>query len=208
MAEESNSFRIGEIVYVLSNKTQAIVPALVVEETTINTLKGKKVSWKVAIGPQGPKQKVIESSQLNGDMFPSLKAVEEFLKSRLTKFIDKVVGDAKKNEDSWYGHLKKDEAPSKSTPPPVPPEADEGIDPESLIGDFVNDSAPVNTFQENVKNFTESEQKNNLRESLVNQIAPSKHDLLQPVEIIPEEGTSVRNVRMPDGTLQEVDFKV
>lgn len=208
MTEESNDFRIGEIVYVLSNKTQAIVPALVVEETTINTLQGKKVSWKVAIGPRGAKQKVIESSQLNGDMFPSLDAVEEFLKSRLTKFIDKVVGDAKKNEDSWYGHLKKDVAPSPSTPPPLPPEVDEGIDPESLIGDFVNDASPPNTFQENVKNFTENEQKNTLRESLVSKIAPSKADLLQPLEIVPEEGQSIRSVRMPDGSQQEVDFKV
>ena len=55
---ENNSLSIGQIIYVLSNKTQKIIPAIVVEEMTVKKIDGNETSWKVSVGPQG-KEKII-----------------------------------------------------------------------------------------------------------------------------------------------------
>lgn len=102
MATE-NSFSIGQVVYILSNKGQSIVPALVIEEAIIQTLSGKKVSWKFAIGAPGPKQKVLNSNEIDGEVYVSLEEVKSLLTSRLSKFIDGLLTQAKKYEETWYG---------------------------------------------------------------------------------------------------------
>lgn len=50
---ENSTLKIGQIIYVLSNKAQRIIPAIVVEEMTVKKLEGNEVSWKVSVGPTG-----------------------------------------------------------------------------------------------------------------------------------------------------------
>ncbi|NIU01065.1 MAG: hypothetical protein GWN01_09110, partial [Nitrosopumilaceae archaeon] len=74
---------------------QKIVPVLIVEKTTVESIEDKKASWKVALGPAGEKRQVVEASKLNGEMFTSLQEIEEHLKRNLTNFINKVISEAK-----------------------------------------------------------------------------------------------------------------
>ena len=194
MGERTKDFKIGQVVYVLSNKTQAIVPALIIEETVINTLSKKDVSWKVAIGPQGPKQKIIQASDLNGELFPSLEAVQTHLQERLNGFIKKVVGDAKKNENNWYGTMKPKSSgtPKQQQPlPPPVPEKKAKLDPEAILSEFddsIADIAPelAEGFQQNLESYTVEEKSTDLRKKLRAQIAPSAEELKADVEMIPD----------------------
>jgi hypothetical protein len=102
MATEQ-SFSIGQVVYILSSRGQTIIPAMVIEEATVQTLNGKKVSWKFAIGAPGKQQKIVDSAQIDGDVFTSLDEVKVLLTARLGKFIETLLGQAQKHEEAWFG---------------------------------------------------------------------------------------------------------
>lgn len=129
---KNKNFHIGQIVYILSNKGQIILPAMIIEESIIQTLDGKKVSWKFALGQEGVDQKTYDSNEIDGDVYSSLDEIKEALTIKLSKFIEQLVDKANKYEKSWYGSqikkakevgLYKQEKKSK-------------IDPESLIEQF------------------------------------------------------------------------
>lgn len=96
------SFAIGQVVYVLSGKDQTIIPAMIIEEATIQTLSGKKVSWKLAIG-KGQTQKIVDFNQINGEVHTNLDEIKKLLLERLTKFIDSTINKAASLENAWYG---------------------------------------------------------------------------------------------------------
>lgn len=102
MASDNKLFSIGQIVYILSNKDQTVIPAMVVEEVTVQTLDGKKISWKFAIGT-GPSQKIVDSNRVNGDLFSSLDDIKVLLTEKLSKFIDGVLVQAQTRQENWYG---------------------------------------------------------------------------------------------------------
>ena len=43
------NFSVGQILYLLSAKSMKVIPALVVEEVTIKTLDGEKISYNVRL---------------------------------------------------------------------------------------------------------------------------------------------------------------
>lgn len=94
-------FSIGQIVYILYNKNQTILPALVVEEVTKQTLNGTEVSWKFAVG-ESKQQKIVDLTQINGDVYSSLNEIKQLLTERLNKYIDSIIKSAKDNEHIWY----------------------------------------------------------------------------------------------------------
>ena len=55
------TYNIGQIIYVLSNKTQTVLPGIVQEEIHYRSLNGENVSYKIAIGPQN-KQRIVDFS--------------------------------------------------------------------------------------------------------------------------------------------------
>ena len=123
---ENSSLEIGQIIYVLSNKAQKIIPAIVVEEITIKTIEGNQSSWKVSVGPQG-KEQTIDSKRLDGELYGSIEEIQGVLRDRLDSFISQIVSDAQKKVSSWYG--------TKSTAVAALRQEDsnEKVDPESLI---------------------------------------------------------------------------
>ncbi len=226
MSPEDNNkkFEIGQVAYVLSNKTQKIVPVLIVEKTTVESIEDKKASWKVALGPAGEKRQVVEASKLNGEMFTSLQEIEEHLKRNLTNFINKVISEAKRNETAWYTPEKQkvsQQPPQQILPEqknsPTPPPSPEKLDPESLIDEMGSDNnLPIQQhhhvdssqkLQENLSQYTEDQKKVALRQKLRNDIAPDPNELQKDVEIIPEN-TVVRKIVGPGGVETPIDFKV
>jgi len=212
MSDQSKDFNIGQVVYVLSNKTQAIVPALIIEETTIKALSKKEVTWKVAIGPSGSKQKIIQASDLNGELFASLGAVEAYLQARLNGFIKKVVDDATKNENNWYRSMKPKVDPKTAVAPPPVPKEKTKLDPESILSEFDGSLAAEHpqvseSFQQNLESYTEEQRSETLRQKLRNSIAPSAEDLKGDVEMMPD-GNTVHTIMAPDGARTPFDLKV
>src|SRR5690606_25928254 len=122
--KKQQSFRIGQIVYVLSEKAEAIVPAIVVEEMVVKKLDGSSVSWKVAVGPPG-KKKIVASHDISGDVFMSLDEIKEVMTKRLAAYVDNLIGEARQRTESWYG--KQIEQPEQEE------SSNRKIDPASLI---------------------------------------------------------------------------
>lgn len=103
------NFTIGQVVYVLSNKNQSIVPAMIVEESVITTLEKKIVSWKLAIGSKrsDKPQKIVESTKVDGEIYSDLSAVHTILKNRLMNFLNTTISEVQKREKVWYGTVSK-----------------------------------------------------------------------------------------------------
>jgi len=190
--KKQQSFEIGQVVYVLSDKAEAIVPAVIVEEMVVKKLDGSSTSWKVAIGPPG-KKKVVETHDLSGDVYTSLDEIKEVMSKRLEEFVDNLLTQAKQRTEAWYG--KQIENSERAQTP-------EGkIDPASLIDSIEGRS--------NAKEFIQSPgQEVPTGKSLAIR-APVNQGPLQPQENVdPSDPKSVlrarlRSMAVPDE--EEVD---
>jgi len=94
-------FSIGQVVYILSNKSQKIVPGMIIEEAIVKKLDGNHISWKIAVGPAG-KEKVIDHAKLDGDIFTSLSDIEAVMRKRLESFLADLLNEAKSRAVAWY----------------------------------------------------------------------------------------------------------
>lgn len=131
---KNSSLAIGQIVYILSDKTQTILPAKIVEKTVIQTLNDDKVSWKLAIG-FGAKQKIVDSKRIKGEIFENLNDIEKLLTEKLGTFINKIMRQAQAWEQQWY-ETPKNKKEEKENSQASEENDQEKIDPESLINDF------------------------------------------------------------------------
>lgn len=105
MAGQQN-FNMGQIIYILSNKTQSVVPAIVDEQVVRKIRKAdgihEVVSYKLCIGPRD-RQQVVDLSRIDGEVFDSLDSIRVTLVERLTGFVDELVKNTHKNVMNWYG---------------------------------------------------------------------------------------------------------
>lgn len=135
MSDPIRSLSIGQVIYVLSNVKQKIVPAVVVEEIVVKKLDGNQVSWKVSVGPPG-KERIVDSNRLDGDIYSSLEEIRDILYKRLSGFLDGLISEAERRVESWYGQqvsvsrLEHDSAHSNSS------DSQSKIAPENLISEF------------------------------------------------------------------------
>jgi len=99
-------FNMGQIIYILSNKSQSVVPAIVDEQVVRKIRKAdgihEVVSYKLCIGPKD-RQQVVDLARIDGEVFDSLEAIRSTLVERLTGFVDDLVKNTQKNVLNWYG---------------------------------------------------------------------------------------------------------
>jgi hypothetical protein len=99
-------FNMGQIIYILSNKTQSVVPAIVDEQVVRKIRKAdgihEVVSYKLCIGPRD-RQQVVDLARIDGEVFDSLDSIRDTLIERLTGFVDELVKNTQKNVMNWYG---------------------------------------------------------------------------------------------------------
>jgi len=132
MTDTSNrTLSIGEVIYVLSNKTQKVVPAIVVEEVLVKKLDGNQISWKVSVGPPG-KERIIDSNRLDGVIYPTLEEIRNELHKRLSVFLDEMISEAEKRVEHWYGKQTAQHRASQG----LSEDPNDKIDPENLISDI------------------------------------------------------------------------
>lgn len=172
-------FRIGQIVYILSNK-QTIIPAMVVEQITIQTLSGESFSWKLAMGakdnPNKP-QKVLDSANINGEIFSSLDEIKRVLEAKLSNFIKTIIGQAEQRTRNWYGDQLKyvDDSKKQEEEKKTNLQKNGKIDPEELLNDL-EQNIPVmieeDHYQENEvqKDMPENYQREDLQRRLREQL--------------------------------------
>lgn len=167
-------FKIGQIIYVLSNKSQTIVPAMIIEEHTTQTLQGTSMSWKVAIG-SGDKQRVVDSNKINGEIYSSLDEIKNLLTKKLLNYVEEVINLAKKKEKAWYEPLQKQNKIQQVVAPSKPAM----FDIESIVDgvDDVTDNVIQMPTGIDFTKFSEDEKKTLLQQKLKNSILPSKEEL-------------------------------
>jgi hypothetical protein len=96
------SYELGQIIYVLSNKTQSVVPAVIEEEFVHKKLNGNVINYKVSIGPPGRK-KIVDLEKIDGEVFVSLDDIRNTLTERLTGFVNDLVNSTEERAKAWYG---------------------------------------------------------------------------------------------------------
>lgn len=100
------TYNMGQIIYILSNKSQAVVPAIVEEQVVRKIRKAdgvhEVVSYKLCIGPK-ERQQVVDLARVDGEVFDSLESIKNVLVERLTVFVDELVKTTQKNVLNWYG---------------------------------------------------------------------------------------------------------
>lgn len=98
------SFTIGQIIYVLSDKSQTVLPGIVREEIHHRSIEGEKVSYRVMIGPQG-KQRIVDLATVDGEVYGDLSEIREVLIQRLTAFVDDLCNTTSDRVSQWYGGI-------------------------------------------------------------------------------------------------------
>jgi len=98
------SFTIGQIIYVLSDKSQTVLPGIVREEIHHRSIDGEKVSYRVMIGPQG-KQRIVDLATVDGEVYGDLSEIREVLIQRLTAFVDDLCNTTSDRVSQWYGGI-------------------------------------------------------------------------------------------------------
>ena len=187
---QNNSLQIGQIIYVLSNKAQKIIPAIVVEEVTIKKLDGNETSWKVSVGPQG-KEKIIDSKRLDGELYASLDEVQAVLKNKLDEFIVGIVSEAEKRAAEWYGSKTKLAEQYRD---------DDKIDPNSLIEEDVVPAKSSTDIKKRASGMSKAQAAKEARNKLI--AAMSEDSQAVPGDIVDQE-----EIRLPDGQVVKVNIR-
>jgi hypothetical protein len=103
------NLEIGQVIYILSDKSGSVVPAIVAEESVIKTLQGNNISWKLHVGPESDR-KVIDSRQINGEVYSSLEEVKRTLFERLHSFLKDTIQESRDRAKKWYGDYYQDDS--------------------------------------------------------------------------------------------------
>ena len=133
---------IGKVVYVVSDSSGSVIPAIVAEESVIKTLNGNTTSWKLFIGPED-RRKVIDSRQVNGVVYSTIKEVHEELFNRLNEFLNSTIDETKDRAKKWYA-------------PYYVEEEDELNKIEESLNQSSNVSTKINNLQQEEKIDTEA----------------------------------------------------
>ena len=187
------TFQIGQLIFVVSNKTQTVLPGLIQEETRSRNLNGELISYKVLVGPpNSPKARVFDLSRVDGDVYGSTEEVKEAMLHRFTDFVDNICAKAQQNATEWYGGINVN-GNQMST-------SGEKVDPAAIMNDIT--SGPVGPQYVHVQG---------------NQAFPAQMGQ-QPMNFqqarrqaqqrMTDSGNPTQLVEMPDGSLKEVQINV
>jgi len=86
-----SAYAVGQVVYLLQTKSLSVVPVQVVEQITKNTLNGSETVYNVKIPG---KEKMLDLSSFNGEVFEDIREVKAFMIKNITSNIEKMVSQA------------------------------------------------------------------------------------------------------------------
>jgi hypothetical protein len=128
-------FSIGQVIYVLSDKTQTVLPGIVREEILRRSPEGEKVSYRVAIGPSS-KQRVVDLSTVDGEVYGDLQEIRQVLIERLTSYVDDLCQTTNQRVSVWYGDAGPGARPAATNP-------GDKVDPSVLMNEVSAGQPPM-----------------------------------------------------------------
>ena len=200
------NFEIGQIVYIVPDKAQHILPGMVVEELTVRKITGNTTTWKIKVGSED-KAKVIDSDKFNGEVYGSLELVQTAISNQLNEYLAKITTDAENLVEKWYG---KDIAEKQKNLPRLTNVSLDGdsdlllssLDGGSSISE--SSSSSTSTITQNMSGSnrqrppsSKMEAKDRLRDMLVDEEEDLK--FVQQANGSIEQDTKVVYVTQPDG---------
>lgn len=120
-----SQFQIGQVIYVLSNKTQTVLPGIVLEEIYHKRLDGDSVSYKMAIGPIN-NRKNVDLAKVDGEIYGSLEEIKNVLLEKVNAFVEDLCEQTSLKAEEWYGTEQTSFINSNMN-------SDEKIDPSTLL---------------------------------------------------------------------------
>lgn len=93
------TYDVGQIIYVISQETDHIVPMQVCEEVRRKTINGEEVQYLVRSGPQ---HEVFNAKDIKGDVFINLETARQHLAAKFERWIEKQVEWTVTSQKAWY----------------------------------------------------------------------------------------------------------
>ena len=211
MAQQQTHYNIGQIIYILSNKSQSVVPAIVAEEDfrKVRKLDGvhEVVNYKLCIGPKD-RQRVVSLSQIDGEVYTSLEEIRANLVQRLTSFVDDLVNTTLGNVQKWYGVTANNQVLESS---PGESGSEPKLDPGDIIH-AVNNNIPLQTTGQpqqhplQLNGGAQQPQQGmnphaSMRDNIRAMVTPEEEDPMQGLGLNQGQQPTQQYVKMPDGSM-------
>jgi len=118
---QKTTYKVGQIIYVLTSKETKIYPVQVVEEIIKRSITGESVSYIVKAGKGN---KLVPISDIQGELFEDVESLREVLTKRIINTINNIVNESIEKASEWY------EQPEVHSPiiesPPFEPDDKQG----------------------------------------------------------------------------------
>jgi hypothetical protein len=199
-------YPIGKILYILSNKKQKVVPAIVVEENHKKTRKAdgtfhELMNYKVTFGPSAHERATIDLHRIDGEVYESLEELQKVLRDRLEAFLSDLVVETKKQVMEWYGVS----ADSEVVEAADSLEGEGGkLDPDEILNgkSVVTEAAPVGAHPLQIQGGAQATTltQPNLRDHIKRMVTPME----ELTSVGPTEGR--RKVKLETGEEVYVDW--
>lgn len=95
-----NSYRVGQVLFIVPKGKTLLLPMQVVEEITKKTLTGTQTSYMLKLGSDP--DKTVDVADIEGEVFESSDKARKSLAERATKATNKIVDAAINKALEWY----------------------------------------------------------------------------------------------------------
>jgi hypothetical protein len=95
----SRSYRVGQILYVLTHKETKIYPIQVIEEIIKRTVSGESVSYIAKVGKNA---KTISLSEVDGDLYEDIEDLRKDLTNRVMNTVNNILDSSALKAEEWY----------------------------------------------------------------------------------------------------------
>jgi len=109
----NQSYKVGQVVYVILSNKNIVIPMRVVEEITKRTLAGEETNYVLQSGNSD--SDTVLMNQIAGEVFENPDVLNSILTDRASKAIGRMIDNAKKKSVEWFGPAikQKKEKPKK-----------------------------------------------------------------------------------------------
>ena len=105
------NYQVGQVLFVIDNSRFGITPIQIVEHHVKTSLEGTENSYFVSVGRTS---KVAELSSLGGPIFEESSLAGDYLMSRASEKIEKLVSDANRVAETQFDSMPKNENKEKA----------------------------------------------------------------------------------------------
>ena len=95
----SRSYRVGQILYILTHKETKIYPLQIVEEIIKRTVSGESVSYIARIGKNA---KTVSMSDIEGDVYEDIEDLRRDLTTRVMNTVNNIIDSSVSKAEEWY----------------------------------------------------------------------------------------------------------